>query len=282
MVQTPEKTLPKDNLQDHLPIPLPPTQMELPCDDGEPMETGRHKLQLDLLMEVLYPWLETREDGFVGGNMFVYYSPKQVKNQDFKGPDFFVVLGVPKGERRCWVNWEEEKSPDLVIELLSDTTAAVDKGSKKLIYQTRMRVPEYFWYDPFNPNDWAGFQLQGNSYQPLVPDAQGQLVSQILQLMLVRWQGSYKGVETTWLRWANLDGTLLPTDEERVIQAQQAADQAQQQAMEAQQRADQAETQIQQIARNLLQTGLSPLRIAEMMGVEVAQVETILEQRDLD
>jgi hypothetical protein len=23
-----------------------------------------------------------------------------------------------------------------------------------------MHVPEYFWYDPFDPADWAGFQLK--------------------------------------------------------------------------------------------------------------------------
>ncbi|MEB3339075.1 MAG: Uma2 family endonuclease, partial [Leptolyngbyaceae bacterium] len=137
-------------------IQLPPTQYELPCDDGEPMETERHKVQLQLLTDALVPWLEARDDGYVGGNMFVYYSMAQVKNQDFKGPDFFAVVDVPKGERRSWVSWEEGKTPDVVIELLSESTAEVDKGVKKLIYQNRMHVPEYFWYDPFNPEDWAG------------------------------------------------------------------------------------------------------------------------------
>jgi Uma2 family endonuclease len=79
-------------------VALPPTQAELPCDDGEPMETQRHKVQLDLLMDSLLSWLEAREDGYVGGNMFVYYSMAQVRNRDFKGPDCFVVLNVPKGK----------------------------------------------------------------------------------------------------------------------------------------------------------------------------------------
>jgi Uma2 family endonuclease len=57
------------------------------------------------------------------------------------------------------VCWEEEKTPDVVIELLSDSTAEADKGEKKLISQNRMRVPEYFWYDPFNSEDRAGFRL---------------------------------------------------------------------------------------------------------------------------
>jgi len=122
-------------------IALPPPQMELPWEDGVPMETQRHKWQLDLLMDGLLGWLAAREDGYVGGNMFVYYSLAQVRNQDFKGADFFVALG----ERRCWVSWEEGKTPDVVIELLSEGTAAADKGEKKRIYQGQMHVPEYFW-----------------------------------------------------------------------------------------------------------------------------------------
>ena len=102
---------------------LPPTQDELPFDDGVPMETQRHKMQMDLLIDPLIPWLEPREDGYVGGNMFLYFSLAQVRNQDFKGPDFIAVLGVPKKERKSWVVWEEGKAPDVIIELLSPSTA---------------------------------------------------------------------------------------------------------------------------------------------------------------
>ena len=130
-----------------------PTQDELPSEDGIPMETQRHKLQMDLLIYPLIPWLKNREDGYVGGNMFVYFSSAQVKNQDFRGPDVFVVLGVPKGERKSWVVWEEGKAPDVVIELLSEKTALEDKTTKKQIYQERLRIPEYFWI-PLTQKSW--------------------------------------------------------------------------------------------------------------------------------
>ena len=244
---------------------LPPTQAELPCDDGEPMETQRHKVQLDLLMDSLLSWLEARDDGYVGGNMFVYYSMAQVRNRDFKGPDCFVVLNVPKGERRSWVSWEEGKTPDVVIELLSESTASADKGEKKRIYQTQMHVPEYFWYDPFEPNDLAGFQLQGGTYQDILPNAQNQMVSQVLDLALVRWRGLYKGIDTTWLRWAKLDGSLLLTAEE----------QERQRAEQERQRAEQAEAQVQQIARNLIQTGMDLEQVAQMTGLMISQVKSL-------
>jgi Uma2 family endonuclease len=118
-------------------VVLPPTQDELPCCDGIPMETQRHQLQMEFLKNQLLPWLAQREDGYVGGNMFIYFSLAQVRNQDFRGSDFFAVLGVPKKERKSWVVWEEGKAPDVVIELLSDSTAERDKTEKKQIYQMR-------------------------------------------------------------------------------------------------------------------------------------------------
>jgi Uma2 family endonuclease len=233
-------------------VTLPPTQADLPYDDGAPMESQRHQLQMELLLDGLRLWLEGREDGFVGGNMFVYYSLAQVRNRDFKGPDVFVALGVPKGERRSWVCWEEDKTPDVVIELLSESTIAADKGEKKRIYQDRMHVPEYFWYDPFNPADWEGFQLVRGTYQPIAADGEGRRMSELLGLSLVPVVGTYKEVEATWLRWATVAGDLLPTDAER----------AEQQAAIA-------------IARNLLTMGMEPDQVAQATGLSVAQVQTI-------
>jgi hypothetical protein len=64
---------------------LSPTQDDLSCDDGEPMETCRYKLQMDLLVNPLIQWLVIEQQrGFVSGNMFVYFSPNQVRNQDYK------------------------------------------------------------------------------------------------------------------------------------------------------------------------------------------------------
>jgi Uma2 family endonuclease len=218
-----------------------PTQDELPCDDGVPMETQRHKWQMDLLIDALGLWLDQREDGYVNGNMFVYFSTAQVKNQDFKGPDFFVVLGVPKKERKSWVVWEEEKAPDVVIELLSESTASQDKIEKKQIYQDKLRVSEYFWYDPFNPEDFAGFALNDGLYEPLQANEQGWLLSHRLGLALVRWTGEYRGVTTVWLRWATLAGVLLATSQELAQEAQQKAEEAQQQMEEAQQQMEEAQ-----------------------------------------
>jgi Uma2 family endonuclease len=252
-------------------IPLPPTQDELPCDDGVPMETLRHKLQMDLLVDPLWTWLKDR-DAFVGGNMFLYYSIAQVRDRDFKGPDVFAVLDVPRGERKSWVLWEEGKGPDVVIELLSTSTAKQDKTEKKQIYQNQMRVTEYFWYDPYNPEDWAGFVLTKGVYEPLGEDEQGRLLSQKLGLALVRWSGQYRDVETVWLRWATLDGELLPskdelaetehqraeTERQRAETERQRAETERQRAETERQRAERAEQRAQELAEQLRAIGIEP------------------------
>ncbi|UBF27343.1 Uma2 family endonuclease [Kovacikia minuta CCNUW1] len=238
-----------------LDIPLPPTQDELPCDDGIPMETYRHKLQMDLLVDSLNTWLVLEQgSGFVGGNMFVYFSPLQVKNHDYKGPDVFVVLDVPVGERKSWVVWDEGKAPDVVIELLSDSTRDRDKTDKKQIYQNRLRVPEYFWYDPFNPTDFAGFSLRPGGYQPISSTSDGWLISQQLGLALVRWQGRFREVDATWLRWATLTGEVLPTDQERAAAERQRAETEHQRAEAERQRAE-------RLAEKLREMGVDPDQI---------------------
>ncbi len=257
---------------------LLPTQDNLPCDDGVPMETERHKKQMDLLIYSLEPWLiQQPQGGYVGGNMFIYYSFKQIRHQDFKGPDVFVVLDVPHGERKSWVVWEEGKTPDLIIELLSESTAKDDKTNKKLIYQNQLKVAEYFWFDPFNPDDCAGFRLSGNRYET-IPLENNHLISQQLGLTLIRWLGIYQGVKSTWLRWATLAGELLLLPEEAAQQqaqvAQQQAQMAQQQAQVAQQRVKSVE---QQLEAEMQRTQTAEQR-AQSAEAEVARLTALLDE----
>jgi hypothetical protein len=144
------------------------------------------------------------------------------------------------------VVWEEGKAPDVVIELLSESTAPQDKTEKKAIYQDRLRVPEYFWYDPFNPEDWAGFILREGNYEPLSLEEGERFFSQRLGLSLVRWQGEYKGVEAVWLRWATFAGDLLPTESELTEQERMRAEQERMRAEQERMRAEQERIRAEQ------------------------------------
>jgi hypothetical protein len=111
-----------------------------------------------------------------------------------------------------------------------------------------IRVPEYFWFDPFS-SEWAGFILQHGKYEAIAEDSQGRLVSQWLDLALVRWQGVYQEMEAHWLRWSTLSGTLLPTPQEVAAETQRQAAEAQRQAAEAQRQAAEAQRQAAEAQR---------------------------------
>lgn len=128
----------------------------------------------------------------------------------------------------------------MVIEIISDNTALKDKTVKKQIYQDRLRVPEYYWYDPFTYES-AGFRLCGGKYEPIVPTAEGQLPSEQFNLLLVKWEGIYGDVESVWLRWARPDGTLLPTSGELAERERQRAEQERLRAEQERERAEAAQ-----------------------------------------
>lgn len=183
--------------------------------DEPPLETELHLRQIILLLQCL-EWLwRDRNDFYAVGNLTIYYSPHQKKSEYFRGPDFFVVLGTERKTRKSWVVWEEEgKYPNVILEILSDSTAKTDKGLKKEIYQDTFRTPDYFWFDPYTL-EFAGFHLVDGEYHPLQANAQGYLWSHQLGLYL----GVYEGL----LRFFTQDGQLVPTPEETAEQAQQKA-----------------------------------------------------------
>ena len=131
--------------------------------------------QMNLLIESLDGSRDDPNDFFVGGNMFVYFSETQVRNNDFRGPDVFVVLGRPQCDLKSWVAWEQDwRLPDVVIELLSPTTEKVDRGEKKRIYQDVMRVSRYYLFDPYTLV-FEGYALRNGEYVPIEPNAEGRL-----------------------------------------------------------------------------------------------------------
>jgi Uma2 family endonuclease len=218
-----------------------PTEDDLPCDDGEPMETPRHRDQMILLIESLTLHWADRQNYYVGGNMFVHYDPQNRRRS--RGPDFFLVLDVEERERRSWVVWQEDmRFPDVIIELLSDSTREIDKGEKKALYERMFRTQEYYLYDPFS-QEFLGYHLQGLHYQEIPPDAQHQIYSAVT--------GLYVGVRDGWLRWLTTAGVLVPTPREWAGQERQRAEQERQRAEQERQRAEQATQRVAQVEQLL-------------------------------
>jgi len=174
------------------------------------MESAWHYQQGHLLLHIL----ETNWKGrrfYCGANMFIHFSSEQVRNRDFRGPDFYVVLDVEHDRlREYWAIWEENgRYPDFILELLSKTTELEDLTTKKDIYEQIFRTSEYVCYDP-REKLIHGWQLAERYYRPVVLE-NGRMWCESLKLWLGPWKGDWNGTDQTWLRFFDKNGTMLPT-----------------------------------------------------------------------
>jgi len=241
---------------------LMPDATQLLSDEPE-METSLHYLQLSLLVSCLaWLWRE-RNDFFIGANLTIYFSRQQLRNRDFRGPDFFLVKNTDGHPRPSWVVWEEDgKYPDLIVELLSDTTANIDRNFKKDLYQNQFRTPEYFWFSP-ESLEFVGFRLVSQNYEEIAPNSFGWRWSESL--------GLYLGVSEGKLRYFTYEGSLVPTPEEAAKQEMQRAEQEMQRAEQEMQRAEQQRLRAEQEMQRAEQESQRAERLAAQLralGVE--------------
>jgi Uma2 family endonuclease len=238
-LETPEETVELDIQND---VIFPPGDL---YSDEPPLESDLHLKQMILLIQCLELFWQNRNDFYVAGNLTIYYSNRQLKSEKFRGPDFFAVLGTERKPRKSWVVWEEEgKYPNIIVEVLSNSTAATDRDLKKQIYQDTFRTPDYFWFDP-NSLEFKGFYLSNGEYQPLEASEQGWLWSEQLGLFL--------GIYEEQLRYFTPEGEILPTPQElaqqETLRAEQEAQRADREAQRAEQQTQRAEQEAQRAER---------------------------------
>jgi Uma2 family endonuclease len=131
-----------------------------------------HEKLFAFLFRLLGGYVEEHDLGEVRGSRTgVELAPDQVYEPDI----LFVArerLGVI--QRHGLVG-----APDLVIEILSASTAAYDRGDKLRTYE-RAGVRELWLIDPYGPAGTEFYQLAEERYLPVAPDAQGILRSAAL------------------------------------------------------------------------------------------------------
>lgn len=219
-----------------------PDASQLLSEEPE-MESSLHFAQLALLVAVLEWWWRERQDFFIGANLSVYFSTEQLRNRDFRGPDFFIVKGAERRPRKSWVVWEEGgKYPDLIIELLSDSTKDIDREIKLELYQDRFRTPEYFWFSP-DTLEFVGWKLVDGKYQKIEPNEKGWRWSGVLEL--------YLGVEDGELRYFTGEGEKVASPQEEALINKKIAE------MEAA-RAERETRRAEQLAIKLRELGVDP------------------------
>lgn len=217
-------------------------QIYYPESDGEPMaETPLHaKLMIDSRF-ALNRHFRKEQKVYVGINMLMYYVEGDPTK--CKAPDVFIAFGVDRDKpRRVWKVWEEDKAPDVVIEISSRKTWRDDMYEKWQLY-ARLGVQEYFLCDPeceYLPEPLIGWYLKDGQYLTLNPEEDGRLRSEVLGLDLIHLE--------TRLRFINPQtGEYLPTEEEET-----------EARLVAEERAAQAEDRSTRLAAKLREMGIDP------------------------
>jgi len=236
-------------------------EVELIAEDGIPLETNWHRIQMNLLIDSVHFLWKDRSDYFAGGNMFIYFNLEQARNRDYRGPDVFVVKDVDISRKRdYWAIWAENgRYPDVIVELSSSSTIDIDLGTKKTIYEKIFRTPEYYCYDP-DKKKLLGWQRVKGRYEELTPNEKGWLYSEELGVWIGKWVGERTRLHDTWLRFYTEDNELVPTQDEfeakraenEAMRAEYEAKRAENEAM----RAEKAEAELAHLREMLAKHGI--------------------------
>jgi Uma2 family endonuclease len=273
-----------------------PTMYDLPSEFPEEpgLPDEYHDLQPQLLSRTLTLAHYSRENWFAASDLNVYYDVQHPLWH--KRPDWFLAVGVPRlydGEdlRRSYVVWQEGRSPEVVVELLSPGTEAGDLGrffegadadfpspslalrrngsaqeaappEKFTVYERYLRVPYYVVF-----NRYSGvlrfFQLVGDSYQeqPLLSEGNLKIWLPGLAIGLGVWPGEFEGSTRLWLRWCDQDGNwlLLDTEQERLAK-------------------ERAQAQLMQAARTMVARGMAIDEMVALLGLTDEQLKRVMEE----
>lgn len=213
------------------PIPL----SEYPTGDGKPLgETPVHRDNLLELIERLRRHFAGDRSLYISGNMLMYY--EQGDKRRHVSPDVFITRGISDTYRDAYFTWVEGKGPDFVVEFTSASTRGEDIRKKFELYRDRLRVLEYFLFDPFEEYlkpSMRGYRLVEGEYRPIEP-VDGRLPSEVTGLHLER--------DGVWLRLHDpVSGRRILTATEAAALAEQRLGEARQELLETREAARMAE-----------------------------------------
>ena len=247
--------------------------IDYPESDGRPLaETEVHLQVIFDLYAALRQHFADRPEVHVSSNLLLYY--EEGAPQSRVAPDIMVVFGVSPGLRRTYKLWEEEKAPDVVIEVTSRGTQGEDLGRKQRIYAS-LGVTEYYMTDPtaeYLRPPLRAWRLQEGRYVEVLSR---RLVSPALGLEVQLVGGR--------LRLADPDtGRLLAIPAEyvqEIASAREAREAAEERAQrfeeQARREAEAREAEARKahesrigIARSLLAQGMEPATVMEILGLQ--------------
>jgi len=234
-------------------------------EDDEPVDNLFSEKQQRLLTESLYtswsgpgdsrPFLVTANVGLFMVNQNPAIVPDVLLSLDVVMPDDWWVT-----EGRSYAVWQLGKTPDLVVEIVSNTKG--DELGDKLKKYEQMRIPIYVILDPnqqIQDELLAIYVLNGFGYHKLEPIPAYRFPE--IGLGLTLWEGAFEGRSAQWLRWTDLNGKLIATGDEQRIRAEQEKERAEQEKERAEQesiRAEQEKARAERLAAQLRSAGIEP------------------------
>jgi Uma2 family endonuclease len=195
-----------------------------PASDGHPMaESDKTRRLVVDCIQTLERYFADQPDVYVSGNILIYYREGDPTRSI--APDVLVTRGIEKRARSIYQTWVEGKMPDVVIEIVSETTWRRDLGVKATLYHA-LGVQEYFLFDStgqlFDQGTLLGMVRHEPGFREIPADEQGRLWSEVLQLTLAAEEGLLRFYDPT-------AGTRLQTLEARAAAAEARASQAEEQ-----------------------------------------------------
>jgi Uma2 family endonuclease len=188
---------------------------DFPTEDDAPVDNLYSEKQQRLLTEPLYsswPGPDKKRKFVAMANVGLFYAD----GKPAIVPDALLSVGVEapddmwQREHRSYFLSEYGKSPDVVVEIVSNTEGN-ELGEKVGTY-AQSKVPNYVVWDPsdqLRQGRLIAFRLQGADYK-----RQLQLWFEEVGLGLTVWHGSFEGKEADWLRWCDRGGNVILTGAE--------------------------------------------------------------------
>jgi Uma2 family endonuclease len=255
-------------------------------EDDTPVDNFFSAKLQRLLVESLYnsaAELPLRKHFLADANVGVFYS----LHQPPLVPDVFLSLDVEvpsdfkQKKNRTYFVWELGKSPDVVIEIVSNQEG--NELGTKLEKYARMGVTYYAIFDPIQQLGESLLQVFGlflGRYHPLEVtrvEPENDRVKLLYWLEevgigLTLWEGVYESKQETWLRWCDRQGVVIPTGAERVEQERLRAEQERLRAEQAEQQIEHLQQEKQETIARLLNLGLTQEQVAEALNLSLEDI----------
>jgi len=188
-------------------------------EDDTPVDNFQSAKQQRLLVEPLYASWSPGVPFIADSNIGLFYSLKQ----DPLVPDAFLSLNLQmptdwsQTQHRSYFVWELGKVPEVCIEIVSNRKGN-ELDSKKDDY-ARIGIAYYGVFDPLQQIQRED-ELNGKLLKVWALTA-GQYVEmpepfwlQTVGLGLTVWEGAFEEQASTWLRWCDRAGKIIPTGAE--------------------------------------------------------------------